>query len=94
VRHHQERYDGRTDATYPGYPDHLQGEEIPLGARIIAVVDAYDAMTTDRPYRRALTPTDACEELSRQSGSQFDPEVVAAFLAVLARRPWLPEQAA
>lgn len=94
VRHHQERYDGRTDATYPGYPDHLEGEEIPLGARIIAVVDAYDAMTTDRPYRRALTPSDACDELARQAGRQFDPEVVRAFLAILARRPWLPERAA
>ncbi|HET8522353.1 MAG TPA: HD domain-containing phosphohydrolase [Thermomicrobiales bacterium] len=73
VRHHHERWDGR------GYPDGLQGEEIPLGARIIAVADTFDAMTSDRPYRRALSADDALAEILRQSGKQFDPQIVRAF---------------
>lgn len=82
VLHHQERYDGRRDGSYPGYPAGLAGEAIPLGARILAVVDAFDAMTSDRPYRPGLPPAAAVEELRRESGRQFDPRVVAAFLAV------------
>lgn len=73
VRHHHERLDGL------GYPDGLRGEEIPLGARIISVVDAFDAMISARPYKPARTVHDALEELERCSGTQFDPEVVAAF---------------
>lgn len=93
VRAHQERYDGAMDETrYPGYPMGLMGEEIPLGARIIAVVDAFDAMTTTRPYRAALPVDSAVAELRRQSGKQFDPRVVDAFLEELTERPWVREE--
>jgi diguanylate cyclase (GGDEF)-like protein len=73
ILHHHERWDGT------GYPDRLPGPEIPLGARIIFVVDAYDAMTSDRVYRGRLTQEDALAELERCAGSQFDPAVVAAL---------------
>lgn len=73
VRHHHERFDGK------GYPDGLKGEEIPLGARIIAVADSFDAMTSNRPYRRALPFSVALEEIVKNSGAQFDPHVVDAF---------------
>ena len=63
-----------------GYPDGLRGEEIPLGARIVLVVDAWHAMVSDRPYRAGLAPAAAREELRRHAGSQFDPQVVAAML--------------
>jgi response regulator RpfG family c-di-GMP phosphodiesterase len=76
VLYHQERYDGK------GYPTGLQGKEIPLGARIFAVVDTFDAMTSDRPYRAALTIQDACEEIKRCTYTQFDPDVSAAFLGI------------
>jgi HD-GYP domain-containing protein (c-di-GMP phosphodiesterase class II) len=88
VLHHQERWDGRRDAEFPGYPGGLAGETIPLGARIIAVVDAFDAMTTDRPYRRAMPAVRAREVLESERGGQFDPTVVEVFLAVLDDRPW------
>ena len=74
VLHHHERWDGT------GYPDGLRGEEIPLGARIIFVADAYDAMTSDRVYRRRLTDEDAIAELISCAGTQFDPSIVAAFV--------------
>ncbi len=77
IRGHHERYDGT------GYPDHLRGEEIPLFARIISVADAYDAMTTDRPYRKALNKEFVYEELRRSSGRHFDPEVVNAFIKAM-----------
>jgi len=77
---HQERFDGT------GYPQGLSGEEIPLGARIFAIADTLDAMTSDRPYRKALPYPKALEEIQRESGRQFDPEVVGVFLS-------LPEQA-
>jgi PAS domain S-box-containing protein len=73
---HQEAYDGT------GYPQGLKGEEIPLGARIFAVADALDAMTSDRPYRRALPWDVARDEIRRESGRQFDPQVVKAFFAI------------
>lgn len=73
---HQERFDGS------GYPRGLRGEEIPLGARIFAVVDTLDAMTSDRPYRKALTYGDARDEIIRNSGTQFDPQVVEVFLTI------------
>ncbi len=82
VRYHQERWDGDTRARYPGYHG-LRGEEIPLGARIIAVADAYDAMTHDRPYRQAMSRKEAKAELWRCAGSQFDPAVVGAATRVL-----------
>ena len=81
VRHHHERWDGR------GYPDGIAGEEIPLGARIIAVADAYDVMTTERPYAHARTPRQACEELEHSKGSHFDPAIVDAFIAAWQRQP-------
>jgi MFS family permease len=89
ILHHQERWDGGDETLYPGYPHGLTGDAIPLGARIIAVVDAFDAMTTDRPYRASLGQQAAIEELRRQAGRQFDPRVVDAFVEVLAERPWL-----
>jgi response regulator RpfG family c-di-GMP phosphodiesterase len=73
VRSHHERWDGR------GYPDGLAGDEIPLGARVFAVADALDAMTSDRPYRRALPWAAAEAEIEAQAGEQFDPDVVACF---------------
>ena len=75
VRHSHERYDGG------GYPDGLKDDEIPLGARIIAVCDAFDAMTSDRPYKRAVPIPHALAELRRCAGEQFDPKVVHAFCA-------------
>jgi hypothetical protein len=88
VLHHQERWDGRCDGLYPGYPAGLRGEEIPIGARIIAVVDAFDAMTSDRPYRRSLGRLRAVEVLRMERGAQFDPTVVDTFLAILDLREW------
>jgi HD-GYP domain-containing protein (c-di-GMP phosphodiesterase class II) len=76
VRHHHERYDGN------GYPGRLAGPAIPLQGRIIAVADAFDAMTSNRPYRRRMQVSSALEELKRGAGRQFDPEVVRAFLWV------------
>lgn len=73
VRSHHERYDGT------GYPDRLKGDSIPIEARIMAVADAFDAMTSDRPYRQALPEEDALAELRRNAGTHFDPRVVAAF---------------
>lgn len=75
VRHHHERFDGT------GYPDGLAGPEIPLGARIVAVADAFDAMTAPRIYRTSFSPLDALNEVIRCSGSQFDPAVVDALAA-------------
>jgi hypothetical protein len=88
VLHHQERFDGELDGQHPGYPRGLAGEQIPLGARVIAVVDAFDAMTTTRPYREALPQDEAAAILRREKGRQFDPKVVDAFLDCLAERPW------
>lgn len=76
VLHHHERWDGA------GYPNRLAGPEIPLEARILAVADAYDAMTMTRPYRAALSHDDAVREVERCAGSQFDPLVAEAFLSL------------
>jgi HD-GYP domain-containing protein (c-di-GMP phosphodiesterase class II) len=77
VRHEHERWDGG------GYPDGLAGEAIPLGSRIILACDALHAMTSDRPYRAALSLEDALAELRRHAGTQFDPRVIDALLSVL-----------
>ena len=76
VRHHHESWDGN------GYPDRLRGEQIPLGARILAVVDCFDALTSDRPYRRALARDRALEIILEQSGRMYDPNVVNAMMSV------------
>jgi putative nucleotidyltransferase with HDIG domain len=79
IYHHHEKYNGR------GYPDGLKSEDIPLSARIIAVADAYDAMGSDRPYRKKLNMNKILKELKDQSGKQFDPEVIKALISVLDR---------
>lgn len=81
VLYHHERWDGR------GYPHGLRGEQIPLGARVIAVADAFDAMLSDRSFRRALAPEVVREELRRGRGTQFDPKVIDALFAVLNSQP-------
>jgi putative nucleotidyltransferase with HDIG domain len=83
IRHHHERWDGA------GYPDNVAGEDIPLLARIMAVADSYDAMSTARPYRAALSRDAAIAELVRCAGSQFDPRLVAEFLEVLKQEDFL-----
>ena len=77
IRHHHEWYNGK------GYPDGLSGENIPLGARILTVADAYDAMRSDRPYRKALSEEKAIQELKHGSGRQFDPQIMEVFLEIL-----------
>jgi diguanylate cyclase (GGDEF)-like protein len=85
VRCHHERLDGH------GYPQGMPGEAIPLEARILAVADAYEAMIADRPYRAGMPPCEATEELRRCSGTQFDPEIVDAFMRALDRTPVVVE---
>lgn len=77
IRYHHERWDGK------GYPEGLSGEDIPLEARILAVADAFDAMTSERPYKRALTIKEAIEELKRCSGTQFEPRIVDVMVSIL-----------
>jgi len=77
IRHHHERYDGK------GYPDGLAGEDIPIAARIMAVVDAYDALTSDRPYRKRLSQEQAVQILKQEAGKQFDPKIAIAFVSML-----------
>lgn len=79
IYHHHEKYNGK------GYPDGLKSEDIPILARIIAVADAYDAMGSDRPYRKKLSQNKIMRELKEQSGKQFDPKVVKALISVLNR---------
>ena len=79
IRHHHERFDGK------GYPDNLRGEDIPLLGRLLAVPDCFSAMTTNRPYRKALTWSEALSEIENGSGTQFDPQMAIAFLEVMAR---------
>jgi len=84
IRYHHEWYDGKG-----GYPGERKGEDIPFGARILAVADAYDAMISERAYRPSRTREEAIKELKRFSGTQFDPHVVGAFLKVLKKEEWL-----
>lgn len=86
VRHHHERYDGS------GYPDGLRGSQIPLGAQIVAITDAYDAMTTSRPYRKGLPHEEAVAEILRFRGTQFAPEMTDRFVAMLKNCP-IPDSA-
>src|SRR2546421_3189128 len=88
VLYHHERWDGA------GYPSGRSGEEIPLEARVLAVADAFDAMTSDRPYRPALSREDALAEVERCSGTQFDPQIVRVFLELFAEAEQLPAAAA
>ena len=81
VRSSHERWDGR------GYPDRLAGEAIPLGARIVAVCDAYDAMTSERPDQRRMSHAEAVAEVRRCAGTQFDPQVVEAFCRAVTNLP-------
>ncbi len=81
VRGHHERLDGR------GYPDGLASSQIPLAARIVAVADSFNAMIGNRPYRLPMRPTAALEELRRNAGTQFDPDVIEAMNDVLTNRP-------
>jgi putative two-component system response regulator len=84
IRHHHEWFDGH------GYPSGLSGDKIPIGARIIAVADAYDAIASTRPYREALTPHIALNTIRQNSGSQFDPKVVDAFFEVVKQQEPAP----
>ena len=77
IRYHHERFDGK------GYPEGIDGENIPMEARIIALADSYDAMTSKRPYRNAMSREDALKEISKNEGTQFDPSVVKHFLTVI-----------
>lgn len=77
VRYHHERFDGR------GYPEGLKGEDIPLYARIISIADAYDALTTDRPYKKAVDKDTALEEIAKDKGSRFDPFIVHTFYKIM-----------
>jgi HD-GYP domain-containing protein (c-di-GMP phosphodiesterase class II) len=79
VRYHHEHWDGQ------GYPDGLQGPEIPVAARLLAVADAFDAMTSDRPYRKAMAPCEARRQIVEGAGTQFDPAMVAAFERIYER---------
>jgi HD-GYP domain-containing protein (c-di-GMP phosphodiesterase class II) len=88
VLYHHERWDGG------GYPTGRAGEEIPLEARLLAVADAFDAMTSDRPYRPALDRDEAVAEVARCSGTQFDPQIVRVFLELFAEPAELPAAAA
>ena len=81
VRHHHEFYDGT------GYPDRLRGEKIPYGARIIAIADAYDTITSERTYKKPRRPDEAFSELQRCAASQFDPEIIRVFIETMRRAP-------
>ncbi len=86
IRSHHERWDGK------GYPDGLRGEEIPLGAQIVAIADAFDAMTSSRPYRKGLPPKQAAREIKKGMGTQFSSDVVHAFLSVFDKNPNLQSE--
>jgi HD-GYP domain-containing protein (c-di-GMP phosphodiesterase class II) len=77
IRNHHERWDGK------GYPDGLAGSDIPLGAQIVAIADAYDAMTSSRPYRKRMPPAEAAREIQNNTGTQFSSQVSEAFLKTL-----------
>ena len=76
ILYHHERWDGN------GYPERLKGQEIPVMARVVGIIDSYRAMLCDRPYRKALSPAHALEELRKGAGTQFDPQLVELFIEV------------
>jgi len=86
IRNHHERWDGK------GYPDGLRGDEIPLGAQIVAIADAFDAMTSSRPYRKGLPPKQAAREIKKAMGTQFSGSIVQAFLSVFNKNPGLKKE--
>jgi len=85
IKHHHERFDGN------GYPDGLKGENIPLSARILAIADAYEALTSDRPYRKGKSSKEAAAEIKRNAGSQFDPKLADIFIKILKERAELTD---
>ena len=87
IRHHHERFDGS------GYPDALRGEEIPLAARVFAVADSFDAMTSDRPYRRAMGIERALAEIRAGAGTQWDPDVARVFVQMIEEDPPTDDEA-
>nr|MBU1328511.1 GAF domain-containing protein [Candidatus Omnitrophota bacterium] len=87
ILHHHERYDGK------GYPSKLKKEKIPLGARILSIVDAYESMVSDRPYRKALSSKKIRQELSEGAGTQFDPNIVKIFLKILSKKKYKTKKA-
>ncbi|MBN1459766.1 MAG: diguanylate cyclase [Armatimonadetes bacterium] len=94
IRHHHERWDGRKTGPYPGYPDGLAGETIPLGSRIIRIADLFDSLTTDRPWRAALQVQLAVEVLRQESGRSLDPNITAKCLPLFEKmeRPLHPDE--
>jgi putative nucleotidyltransferase with HDIG domain len=85
ILYHHENFDGS------GYPEGLKGDEIPMGARIIHVADAFEAMTSNRPYRQSLGKTEAIKRLLQGSGKQFDPKVIDAFMQLARRKGWVSD---
>jgi putative nucleotidyltransferase with HDIG domain len=86
ILYHHENYDGT------GYPEGLKGEQIPMGARIIHVADAFEAMTSNRPYRQSLGKDEAIKRLNQSSGRQFDPKVIQAFMRLARRKGWIADK--
>ena len=84
ILHHHEKYDGS------GYPQGLKGEEIPFEARILAIADAFAAMTSERPFSNALSYEEALEEIKRGAGKQFDPKLAGVFLSIIKNTPSIP----
>jgi HD-GYP domain-containing protein (c-di-GMP phosphodiesterase class II) len=87
VLYHQEWYNGK------GYPEGLHGEEIPLGARIVALIDAWNSMTCSRPWRSALSREEAMAEIKKGAGTQFDPKVVEAFISTMEKQGFVVQAA-
>lgn len=83
IRNHHERWDGKTSGKFPGYPDGLKGEKIPLYARIICIADAFDAMVSMRPYKKSSSIEKALQTIKHNSGKQFDPTLVNVFIKTM-----------